>query len=339
MLVAALITCAAATLQAQSRIISMNIAPQQTGNAAIDGEEVFGVPALGTVVGNWNNEGWFKTELKWSDGTMSTVGMDVQFRNERLFFGAAYLNTPLNYCVPHYAATPTDPGTGLDFYNLNENFPDGYFVIAYVNGFVANNIPEAYVTNGRTRFYWSPNADNKTPLTPEGLIETTVTSDPGTGNFPTAHYAVFGSRELPLTSPVLSIRIGHVSGGGIGLGGVQIVSVSDEPIVETGWAGYDIDEAGLVYTGAGFLGWLWVGNDANWVYSNSLSQWAYIETSWVTAGTGAWMHVTDESALGLGDVTQGWAASSALDTWVFVDDQTIGSEGAWVYVVDLSVAE
>lgn len=332
-LAALLLTAALAS--AQGRIISMNLAPAQTGNAAIDPEETYGVPELGSVTGNWSNESWNKTDLKWDDGSLSTVGMDVQFRNERLFFGPGFINTPMNYGVPHYEATPTDPGTGLDFYNLDQNFPDGYFVIVYIMAFIKDPTTAGSVTNGRTTFYFRPPADNQTPVTPDLLLQTTVTSDPGAGNYPEAHYAVFGSKELPLSSPFLSIRIGHVGGGGVGLGGVQIVSASDI-VVPTGWAGYEINEMGMVDTGPAFLGWLAVETESMWVYSFSLKQWIAADPAYVAASDGAWFFTGEAANLELVDIDGNWSYSAALDTWIWVPGGAV-SGPAWVFAVDSSL--
>ena len=335
-LLSALLVLAAATTVTGQRVISMNIAIAQEGNTAIDPGDYFGVPELNSVVTNWNNESWHIEALRWDDGSDSTVGMDVAFRNDRNFFGPGYINTPLNYGVPHYAGTPFEPGTGLDFYNLDENFPEGYFVIVYVTGFRNPPAAAGFVTNGRQRFYYQAPSDNQTQLTPETLIRTEVMQDPGAGNYPEAHYAVFGGPDAPFTTPFLSIRIGHISGGGVSLGGVQIVSAGDPPDPEPGWAGYDIDEEGFVDTGNAFLGRLWVDTGVDWVFSMHPQQWIYTESALIEPGEGGWFFTFDSARLQPSEILEDWWFSEALGTWVTSRGETMGSGPEWVYAIDLS---
>lgn len=268
----------------EAKIISVNIGGDG-GNTKVDGEETFGVAALDTVVGGWNNIGWNFENLLWDNGMESTVGVNVSFLNERQFFGAGYINTPLNFGAPHYAGTSDDPGTGLSFFNLSDNFPDGYYIIVYMTGFLANE--GALLTNGRTTYYYRPAADNKTPLTPDALIEATDTSDPGAGNYKEAHYAVYGSKELPLISDFYSITIDVIAGGAASINGVQIVSASDE-VVSSDWAGYPYDENGWADTGS-WLGWVNV-TAAPWVQILSLDNYGWIPEEGVSEA-GAWVYI------------------------------------------------
>ncbi len=267
-----------------AKIISVNIGAEG-GNTKVDGDETFGVAALDTVVGGWNNIGWNFENLLWEDGTESTVGVNVSFPNERQFFGPGYINTPLNFGAPHYAGTSDDPGTGLSFYNLSANFPDGFYIIVYMGGFVANE--GGLVTNGRTTFYYRPPADNQTALTPETLIEATDVTDPGAGNYKGAHYAVYGSKDLPITADFYSLRVDVIAGGAVAINGVQIVSASEE-VVSSDWAGYPVDENGWADT-ADWLGWVNVTN-APWIQILALDNYGWIPEEGVS-DSGAWVYV------------------------------------------------
>lgn len=267
-----------------AKIISVNIGAEG-GNTKVDGDETFGVAALDTVVGGWNNIGWNFENLLWEDGTESTVGVNVSFPNERQFFGAGYINTPLNFGAPHYAGTSDDPGTGLSFYNLSANFPDGFYIIVYMGGFLANE--GGLVTNGRTTFYYRPPADNKTALTPESLIEATDTTDPGAGNYEGAHYAVYGSKDLPITADFYSLRVDVIAGGAVAINGVQIVSASEE-VVTSDWAGYPVDETGWANT-ADWLGWVNV-TDGPWIWMLAFNNYGWIPEEGVT-DSGAWVYL------------------------------------------------
>lgn len=73
----------------------------------------------------------------------------------------------------------------------------------------------------------------------------------------------------------------------------QTIIEGDYVILETvvadtvTWAGYTVEEGGLVYTGA-FLGWLNVTN-GDWVWSYSLGKYIYLPESYVS-GTGVWTY-------------------------------------------------
>jgi hypothetical protein len=267
-----------------AKIISVNIGGEGD-NTKVDGAETFGVAALDTVTGGWNNIGWNFENLLWNDGSESTVGVTVAFPNERSFYGPGYINTPLNYGAPHYEGTNDDPGTGLSFYNLAANFPDGYYIIVYISGFKTNE--GGLITNGRTTFYYRVPQDNQTPLTPEALIEATDTVDPGAGNYKEAHYAVFGSKDLPLISDFYSIRLDVIAGGAAALCGVQIVSTSEDEVASD-WAGYPVDENGWANT-EGWLGWVNVTN-APWIQILNIDNYGWIPEEGVT-DSGAWVYV------------------------------------------------
>jgi hypothetical protein len=274
-------------LPAKSINVNVASAAEHPNNTAIQADETFGVAALGTVSGNWNNLKWHLENLKWSDGTESTVGLTANFFESALnYYGPGYINTPLNYGPAHYAGTSDDPGTGFTVYNLAANFPDGYYVIVYMSGFLGSNPASGLVTDGRTTYYYRPPADNQTALTPEALIQATVTTQPSAGNFQQAHYAVFGSKEAPFRFSSFTVRIDHIGGGGVGIGGMQVVSASDEVVVPD-WAGYPMDPQGNVDT-VDWLGWLNVAS-GDWVWSYSLSSYIYLPEGNVATG-GAWTY-------------------------------------------------
>lgn len=223
---------------ATARVISFNYAASPTGNSAIDGEETFGVPSLNTVVGNWNNLGSDANDLLWDDGTASTVSVDVNLPNGFDFFGAGYINTPMNYGADHYIATPDDPGTAILIFNLNANFPDGYIVIAYFNAFQGNN--GASIRGNATAYYFQPLKPVPATFGPADLMQTTVSGFPAPAavDIPAAQYAVFGSAEEPLSSDFFNLRLDVLAGGGAALSGFQIVEANGgggvEPVILTG---------------------------------------------------------------------------------------------------------
>ncbi|NDV61670.1 hypothetical protein G0Q06_04330 [Puniceicoccales bacterium CK1056] len=205
-----------------ARIVSINFAIEGTGNTAIDGEESFGVPALETVVGNWNNlDSSFG--LKRDNGQSSTVGLTLDSSSGFNYFGASYINTPLNYGLQYYAATPENPSVILN--NLQQEFPEGYYVIVYLSGFKSNT--SASVSNGATTYYYQTADPLPVDFGPESMVLATLTSEPAAGQAPVANYALFGSPENPLTADTASFSMKQLSGGGAGLGGFQIVSVGD----------------------------------------------------------------------------------------------------------------
>jgi hypothetical protein len=204
-----------------AQTISLNIANGTTGNTAVDGAETFGVPNLGTVVGNWNNlKG--SGPLVWDDGSPSAVSVEINAPGGYNFFGAGYINTPLNYGMADFPGTE---GTAIILGNLNGEFPEGYFAIVYVIGFATNT--GASISDGTTTYYYQ--SANPVPggLRPEDLVQGTLEAEPAEGTAPVAYYVVFGDTENPLTADEITFSLEHLSGGGAGLGGVQIVAAGN----------------------------------------------------------------------------------------------------------------
>ena len=106
------------------------------------------------------------------------------------------------------------------------------------------------------------------------------------------------------------------------------------------WAGYKIGETGYVDTGAGFLGWIWVGADgngiSNWMYSVAAGQWVYLPENYISAGAGAWCYLYNSAALSPTDIRGEWFFAQAFPTWVASYGETVGSGSAWIYALDLS---
>lgn len=205
---------------ASANLISVNISSIQTGGSAIDGEETFGVPAEETVVTNWNNVASFSTRnnLIRSDGTVSGVQAITRNGGGELFWGAAYVNTPWNYGVAHY--TSTTGSVSMQFNNLNEEFPFGFYAIVYVNGAPANS--GAAISDGTTTYYFqTANPSNTAPIR--------ITDTVDNGIYLVGNYAVFGSGEAALTADSITFRIptGSVVANNVGIGGVQLVAIPE----------------------------------------------------------------------------------------------------------------
>jgi iduronate 2-sulfatase len=318
------------------KMISVNISISPTGNTAIDGAEVFGVPELDTVADGWNNINTASTDLLWANGGSSSVSCSIEHVPDFNYYGAGYINTPLNYGPPHYNGTSDEPGTGISFQNLSVNFPDGYWAIAYVGGFVGNT--GAFVTDGATRYYYQTLNPGPQTFGIDDLVRSTVTADPGDGLAPFAQYAVFGSPEEPLTGDQKLFRVDVVYGGGITLGGVQLISAAPDALT---WAGYEVLPTGYVDTGIGFLAWVWVGEDgegmADWMYPLALEEWTYLPESLVTAGSGAWCYLYETASLSPVSAQDNWVYSQALQTWSYSTSAAITSGPGWVYIMDLGV--
>jgi hypothetical protein len=318
------------TLEAE--IISVNI------GGSIDPTRVltdFGAPDYNSVAGNWNNIGFDFTNLLWDDGTESTVGVIVTFPWGKVDdfgadrrFGSGTAGTPLHHGPNIY---PTTPDTGLSFFNLSDNFPDGFFAIVYLTGF-AN--AEGAVTDGRTPYYFRTGADLTIPLTPDGLIQTTTFSNPGVGNFPVSHYAVYGSKEVPLRSDALTLNVESIARG-VSLGGVQFVSASDVTEPAT-WAGYEVDALGNINTGTRFMRWLAREGQSDWLYSYSANQYVYAPESFISKDSGGWVYVFDQALLNPDRVTDIYYVATAFDTWVASFGAEVGTGDGWIYIYDLS---
>jgi hypothetical protein len=101
----------------------------------------------------------------------------------------------------------------LTFNNLNENFPNGCYAIAYVHGYGA--AVNTLITDGTTSNYFATG-------TVADLVEITDT-DPSDGAS-VGNYAIFGSTNSALTANSITFTC-TPSVGGAGIGGVQLIAV------------------------------------------------------------------------------------------------------------------
>ncbi len=214
---------------ASAGIIGLNVTEfatdtQQIDNDITNGTETFGVGVVygvNTTVTNWTNTGATSaSNLIWDSGAASTVNATTTQPNGKATFNAFYGDTALRGGLDDY--TPTATPTSIGFTNLNANFPDGYFAIAYVMGFSTND--GASIGDGTTTYYFRPIVPTEVPTS---YTQTTQTSDAGTGANPFAHYAVFGSDTSPLTSDSITFTLDTIRGGGSALGGVQLVAIPE----------------------------------------------------------------------------------------------------------------
>ena len=131
-------------VEAATGIISVNIHEFSGLVNQIDGEETFGIPAEGSVAGNWHNfQGGLGplasvTDLALSDGRASTV--DITPSNNpagtRTFdFSGAQDNTPWRSGQMIYPAGVENPPF-IDLAGLSGTF-SSYKIIAYLTGFNA----------------------------------------------------------------------------------------------------------------------------------------------------------------------------------------------------------
>jgi hypothetical protein len=211
-------------LRAQAAIISLNLTDFATDVQQINADETYGVPALGTVVGGWINlnRTLTATDLPFSGGDPSTVDVSMTAPNGWGSGVAGVNDTPLKGFLDDYTAT-VNP-TSLTLSQLNASFPLGYYTIIYLSGFDGNN--GASISDGTTTFYYQP-VDFTVSTWDGTLVQTTTTTDLGSGNAPVAQYAVFGSPSSPLTADSVTFTLDTLYGGGSGLGGVQIVAVPE----------------------------------------------------------------------------------------------------------------
>jgi hypothetical protein len=218
----------------QAQIISLNLTDFISDVQQIDADEAYGVPGLGTVVGGWINlnRTLTATDLAFSDASPSTVDVSMTAPNGWGSGVAGVNDTPLKGFLDDYTAT-VNPTT-LTLSQLNASFPLGYYAIVYLSGFDLND--GASISDGPTTFYYQ--TVNFASSTWDGtLVQTTTTTDLGSGNAPVAQYAVFGAPTSPLTADSVTFTLDTLYGGGSGLGGVQIVAVPEPSTAITLGAG------------------------------------------------------------------------------------------------------
>lgn len=207
-------------------VISVNLTEFNSDVQNIVSGQSYGVASLGSAVTGWVNlnQTLSRANLPFSSGSLSTVSFQGTAPNSWGSAAAGYNNTPMKGMVDDYTAT-LNP-TQMSFSNLNANFPGGYFAIVYLTGFNAND--GASITDGTTTYYYQP-VDFTAGSWDGTLVQTTTTSDLGSGNAPVAQYAVFGSEQAPLTADSVTFTLNALYGGGAGIGGAQLVSAVPEP--------------------------------------------------------------------------------------------------------------
>jgi hypothetical protein len=216
----ALLTC----LSTQAQIISLNLTDFTNDVQRIDADETYGVRGLGTVVGGWVNlnRTLTATNLAFSDGSASTVDVSMTAPNGWGSGVVGVNDTPLKGFLDDYTAT-VNPTT-LTLSQLSTSFPLGYYAIVYLSGFDSND--GASISDGTATFFYQ--TVNFAVNTWDGtLVQTTTTTDLGSGNAPVAQYAVFGSPASPRSADSVTFTLDTLYGGGAGLGGVQIVAVPE----------------------------------------------------------------------------------------------------------------
>lgn len=205
----------AAASVVQADVMSLNVWGFDNDVNRIDNPETYGVASLGTVVSNWNNTGGnVGNNLLLDDGTASTISFKAVIPNGTAGLNAAYNNTVLKGVWDSYELSDVS----LTVSNLNANFSGGYYAIVYLSGYSGNT--GASISDGSSTFYFqTPNPENAT------LIQTTDTNA-GDG-YDVATYAVFGSESSALTADSITFTLDTISGGGTGIGGVQIVAIPE----------------------------------------------------------------------------------------------------------------
>jgi len=202
-------------------VISVNLT--HASAQAITSPNTFGIASLGTDVGGWNNpiNLYSMANLAYSDASSSTVGFTLaDSSGSYATFNAAYAGTPLAGGPDVYVASA---GT-ITLNNLNANFANGYWIIAYIGGF--NAATGGSISDGTSTYFYRP---DPAPVNPYGtFVQTTQTTDLGAGANPIAQYAVFGSSSSPLTSDSLTLTLATSTGaaGGEAFGGFQIIGAA-----------------------------------------------------------------------------------------------------------------
>jgi len=200
-----------------SGVISINFTAAANPNQQVGAGASYGIPGQNSLVAGWLNlnQSFNAAGLPFTDGFASTVTMSGSTSGGWNAGNAAYNGTPLLAGPANY--TNSTVAITLTLQNLAASFPDGYKVIVYVSGFISNT--GASITDGSTTFYYQPLVS---PVAPVALAPTLVTNNPGSGNNPVAQYAVFGA-PTRLTNDTLTLNLKALSGGGVILGGLQIL--------------------------------------------------------------------------------------------------------------------
>ena len=199
-------------------VISVNFTHTTSTGQQVGAGVAYGVPAQNSRVTGWLNlnQTFTASNLPFDNGTASLVNLSGTNSVGWNTGNSAYAGTPLQGGAVN-STSSTEP-TSFTLQNLKSGFPQGYKIIVYLSGFVSNT--GASITDGSTTYFYQPLA---APLAPVPLMQTLVTTNPGSGNHPVAQYAVFGAPNL-LTSDSVTISLRALSGGSAILGGFQVRS-------------------------------------------------------------------------------------------------------------------
>ena len=292
-------------LTAHAEVVSVNFYKTGTASGMITNGQSYGITNLGTYVSGWKNmmSSLRAQNLPFNDGGPSTVSLTGSATPSAFLVGnTGYTNTPLYSGLPNYTSDANPSSCTL--YNLSTNFPNGYTLIVYVCGTIANT--NAWVSDGEAtnyyRSYYSGGA------IPSPLTLTQITNTLSTTN-QLGQYAVFGYPTL-LTSNSITISLREVVGSGAMLGGFQVV----------GQTTYDL------------LGRVWVGNlTTNW--DSSTLNWTNNTYGTTNYGNGFPVYFTDLAANSNRTVnlTAGWQPSSvtvfSATNYTFTGSGIAGSGG------------
>lgn len=207
---------AATALNAQ--ILSVNFTESTTNINGTTG-------VIPVDVSGWTNiNGIFSPfATVFQDGSAAATTVDTTLAGGvNRFFGATYASATsqlLNGAITDYV----DSGTGLpnggntvSFSGLATDFPAGYDVYVYLNGFTGFN--GGSVTDGTTTYYWDNHAAHGDFT---GYIQVTDTDN--SDGYDIGQYVIFSG----LTADSLSLSYETLTAGGGGIAGVQIVAVPE----------------------------------------------------------------------------------------------------------------
>lgn len=194
---------------------------------------------------NWNNTIGNQNNLTNDSGVATTVDVTTVRPNGNALWPDDYTNTVLYGGIRENLNEGTRSSATIS--DLNANFPDGYKVIAYLNGSSAMNA--ALVTDGTTTNYYK---SLYTPSNFSGALTKTDDEDfnGNSSSVPVAQYAVFGSDVFPLTADSITLTMDALLGNAASLCGFQIVG-AEPPTLPAGTVFYDDFENYSDLTGDG----------------------------------------------------------------------------------------
>ena len=170
----------------------------------------------------WTPGAWINTaagnvtDLADADGTTTTADISAPGTRAGSFSGQALNFSPMKSGIQFF-------GENAAATVISEIPYQNYKIVVYLTGYDGNNA--SYISDGTTTYYWDPKAFSKI------LNQTTQTSyEQGTTAIK-ANIAIFGTDEVPLTSPSVTFNFGLAPGasGGGGIGGYQIIEVPAPP--------------------------------------------------------------------------------------------------------------